>query len=634
MELNFSFRYDGNKFDGSNIRNSHITLDKNTVISFEKKEYTEFNASESLLWFENIGNGNSGIISEVNDLDMVLPLGIDVSKRKEFGYIPDKNNVCVISMNGMVEAERYWENAGECAKEYIFNHDYLCKLSNMTKSFENRGGRSSDKLMPFFDVTLNDSGYILAIGWSGDWKIKFVECDDGVSVMAGLKKTNFYLKPEEKIRTASILVMKYSNKEDKYNKFRRLIKKHYSHISNTKAEKEGILAVEFFGSTVSGIMTERIRELAKNDIKFEELWIDAGWYGKCQPNNVHGWDACVGDWNINKEIHPNKLKDISKIAKENGMKLMFWLEPERARSNSKVFNEHSDWFLSLPENTNHILNYGNKEAIEYAYNMISNYIKELGLGCYRQDFNVELTEFFEHNDEPDRRGITEIKHIMGMYKLWDRVLKENPGLLIDNCASGGRRFDIETLKRSIPFFRSDYLCNNTADPEVVQIQNNAAKYLPYVGCCNKVMDLYALRSSYAASFGFMGWSRADMKMSIDDFNALRTVTEEYKKIRKYFSKDYYSHGADVYDTTSWTIWQYHDAETDSGVIIAFRRSNSPFDNVQIKLSGLSENQKYVFENFDTGEVSCHNSEIKLVLTEKASSTVIEYKRKINNQWRK
>ena len=35
---------------------------------------------------------------------------------------------------------------------------------------------------------------------------------------------------------------------------------------------------------------------------------------------------------------------------------------------------------------------------------------------------------------------------MGMYELWDRLLEKHPDLLIDNCASGGRRIDIETLK--------------------------------------------------------------------------------------------------------------------------------------------------------------------------------------------
>ena len=32
-----------------------------------------------------------------------------------------------------------------------------------------------------------------------------------------------------------------------------------------------------------------------------------------------------------------------------------------------------------------------------------------------------------------------------------------PNMLIDSCASGGRRNDLETLRRAVPFIRSDYL---------------------------------------------------------------------------------------------------------------------------------------------------------------------------------
>ena len=41
---------------------------------------------------------------------------------------------------------------------------------------------------------------------------------------------------------------------------------------------------------------------------------------------------------------------------------------------------------------------------------------------------------------PERTGITEIKHIMGLYRFWDELRSRHPGLVIDNCSSGGRRF--------------------------------------------------------------------------------------------------------------------------------------------------------------------------------------------------
>ena len=615
--MDFSFNYGGKSITYKDLKDG--VIDKNLSVTVKTHKYDEFNATEWVLWFENSGEKDSKIISEIKDCDMILPFDIDRAYRQNM-FIPKKTDLCVVSMNGMVESDRYWENARECFDEYTFNYDYLYKLPHSTKKFANRGGRSSDKYVPIFDVTQNNKGYIVAIGWTGDWKAEFTECENGVHVKTGLKETNFYLKPNEKVRTSSVLIMEYDENEDKYNKFRKLIKNHFSHMACTKAEKEGLFAAGFFGSVPSENIVRHIKKLAENGITFDEIWIDAGWYGKCQPNSMSDWDACVGEWDIHEETHPKRFQDVLEEAKKTNSKIMFWIEPERARSNTAVINAQPDWFLSLPGTTNNILNYGNKDAWNYVYDMISGYIEELEISCYRQDYNVPLTSFFAGNDEPERRGITEIKHIMGMYDLWDKLLENYPHLLIDNCSSGGRRIDIETMKRSIPFFRSDYLCNNNPDPEALQVQNGISKYFPYNGCSTKLCDKYAFRSAYSSSFGLS----TDI-LTEDDYAAARELTEEYKLIRKYFSKDFYNYGSDYYDTKSWTIWHYHDTDTDSGVIVAFRRCESPFDNVTVKLKGLNDAKEYSYYNFDTKEESKGNSSLTIKLAEKRSSVVIEYK---------
>lgn len=86
------------------------------------------------------------------------------------------------------------------------------------------------------------------------------------------------------------------------------------------------------------------------------------------------------------------------------------------------------------------------------------------------------------NDADDRKGITEIKHIMGLYRLWDALLERFPHLIIDNCASGGRRIDIETLRRSVPLWRSDAQCSANYPPEWAQVHNMTfSVWMPYSG---------------------------------------------------------------------------------------------------------------------------------------------------------
>jgi alpha-galactosidase len=322
------------------------------------------------------------------------------------------------------------------------------------------------------------------------------------------------------------------------------------------------------------------------------------------------------------------LCNVKEAAAKMGANLMIWFEPERAIIGTPITEEHPEWFIELPNSRSKILNYANSDARNYICSLISDYIEKLGMSCYRQDFNTRYTDCFKKNDEENRRGITEIKQITGMYEMWDTLLERFPHLIIDNCSGGGRRIDIETLKRSIPFFRSDYQCAFNENPEVLQVHNSGiSHYLPYNGCTSKTKaDTYAIRSSYSSSWGGAFYNAIFQEMSEEDFVWAKKITEEYRSIRKYFSMDFYNHGSKIFDDTAWTVWQYHDPDTDSGIIMAFRRENSPFDTVKIELRGLSEGER-VFTSLNDGEVSEGNSTITVTLPEKRSSAIIEYRKK-------
>lgn len=625
MKPNFSFLYNGEKL----VSDKSLVLDGSVEVSLQRVDYPEFDAVKWVLYFENKSDKDSGIISDICDCDTAFPL--DMPEPKPAGYRPTEENVAVITMKGMVDGRYYWENDKVSATEYGLTREYLDKAPKNTKSFANTGARSSEGMLPFFDVTANGEGYITAIGWTGDWKASFTKEDVGVRMKSGLKYTSFYLKPGEKIRTSSTLVMRYEKGEDKYNKFRALIRDHFSHKACTAAERESIFACELWGGLPSDEMAKRLRELKAHDIKFRDVWIDAAWYGNClncESAFNNEWSKKTGEWDINPNAHPDGFKDVVAAADEAGMNLMLWIEPERAVKGTKVHAAHPDWFITRPDNDSAILNYGNPEAWKYVRNMIVGYVKSLKLSVYRQDFNTPLTDYFAFADEENRRGITEIKHIMGMYELWDAIHEEAPELLIDNCSGGGRRIDIETLSRAIPFFRSDYQCNFNENSEVLQAHNaNISRYLPYNGCTSKTKgDTYAIRSAYSSSFGGAFYNAIFQTMSEEDFAWAKKYTDEYLGIRDYFSKDFYNHGADCFDESSWAIFQYHDKASDSGIVMAFRRVKSPFDSVKIKLDGIKDNSSYTVKNLNTDDTFTIADTLEITLPEKRSSVIFEYKK--------
>ena len=96
------------------------------------------------------------------------------------------------------------------------------------------------------------------------------------------------------------------------------------------------------------------------------------------------------------------------------------------------------------------------------------------------------------------------------------------------------------------------------------------------------------------------------------------MSKEYLKVRPYLYKDIYPLTTPGAKSDVWSAVQYHDAESDSGVLQVFRREKSPYRTADFTLGGLTEGKEYVFEDADTGE--------KFTLTGRELSIVIENKR--------
>jgi alpha-galactosidase len=195
---------------------------------------------------------------------------------------------------------------------------------------------------------------------------------------------------------------------------------------------------------------------------YDTFWIDAGWYGP--DRNVSeteymasDWATTVGDWRVNQVPHPGGFKPFADAVHRNGMKFLLWVEIERVMRNTPVAKAHPEWMFQHPGNDRLLLNLGNPDARQWAIETIDRLVREEGVDCYRQDFNFDVRLYWDAHDAEDRRGISEARHIEGLYRCWDAIRELHPHVLIDNCASGGRRIDLEAISRSICLWRNDIL---------------------------------------------------------------------------------------------------------------------------------------------------------------------------------
>ncbi len=639
------------KLDGESIWNADFDIELSeegntltTVYRFSNgitvtnilKKYDKYGAYEWVNYLENTSNMPGKTVSELYDCDCILPMEYEENRKWE-AYFPDPETATKIyAPNGSTWSKTEFY----CDIDKIENNDRIHHIyPGQTKSYSASGGRSSEQNAPFFNISKNGKGYIVAIGWTGQWNARIGRNSDSVTVKSGIENTNFKLMPGERLRTSSVVIMPYDEAEVAHNKWRRLVKEYFSAIGDNAINKTGPLCAGVWGGMTTESVLGRIEAIKKNELPFEYIWMDAGWYGKDTkptPDEFEGdWPSHTGDWQISPLIHPNGLRDVAKAVHACGMKLLLWFEPERVIDTTPTALQHPEYFLASDSDCgqNRLLNLGNPEAWNYCFEAISTIIEDLEIDCYRQDFNFSPLSYWRKNDDFDRRGITEIKHINGLYKLWDALLERFPNLIIDNCASGGRRIDIETLRRSIPLWRSDFQCPANYDIEASQCHNQTFNlWMPYSGTgAGRIYDEYRIRSAYAAalSTNFSYSEREIFCDSKEKIEFIKKYTNEYLKVRPYFSEDFYSLTQVSSELDVWCAMQFDRPSRKDGIIEVFRREKSPYETAIFELKGIDKECNYKFTDFDGGEFIINGSDIiekglKLTVPEKRKAKIYLY----------
>jgi alpha-galactosidase len=317
------------------------------------------------------------------------------------------------------------------------------------------------------------------------------------------------------------------------------------------------------------------------------------------------------------------------------MKFLLWFEPERAIWGTPLTQEHPEWFLGTKEKNKSVLfNMGDKAARRWMTDYISGLIEQHGVDCYRQDFNFYCLSYWRDNDAPDRQGMTEIRHVEGLYAYWDELCRRHPGLLIDNCASGGRRLDLEAISRCVPLTRSDHQCAPDNDPIGGQVQiMGLSRWLPLhgTGGSHHPGDTYFARSNYGTSLGmgFGGYEYTPLDNVPWEWFA--KMTTEFLRARPLLLGDFYPLAGSTNDPTAWAAFQSHRDDLQQGLILALRRDESPFRTACFQLEGLDEQATYELEDADTAAKTRHSGRdlaagLEMTIEKPHDSRLIFYQR--------
>lgn len=424
-------------------------------------------------------------------------------------------------------------------------------------------------------------------------------------VRGGQEETHLSLGPGEEIRTplVALVFWKGENWLAGQNLWRHWFVAH--NIPRPDGKPPGQLTAICDGSRQSfADQKELVDNYVRQGEKVDYLWIDAGWYEGVEPD----WAAAkgLGTWKPDPIRFPHGIREISDYAHSKGMKLVLWFEPERVYRGSFVWDNHPDWLLSWGtwddgKRNNRLLNLGNPAARAWITDTVSHFISEQGVDLYRQDFNVDPLRAWRNNDAADRRGMTENLYVQGYLAYWDALLRQHPGLIIDSCASGGRRNDLETLRRAVPLYRSDFEAPqfNPLPPEVCD-GNQGQTYglslwVPYYGSGEYGDDLYSARSQLCPSNG-VGTHPAN-----PNWPAFIKQITTYRKVADYFYGDYYPLTPYSKDRTVWMAWEFVRPDQGDGIVQAFRREECASSGARLKLQHLNADARYDFTDLDSGQ---------------------------------
>ncbi len=415
-------------------------------------------------------------------------------------------------------------------------------------------GRSANDHLPFFVIENMDrsGGYFLVLGWSGDWDLRMERRVEEVIIHAGMTYLNLTLMPGEKIRQPSMLVGDYTGAASEgFRAMRNTLRDEIQPKHHGKRIPLITCFNNYYGDRGNFNEEVFLREIpAAAEVGIEYLVIDGGWTGGGEDARWDSVPPYIGNWNRpDPKKFPQGWGRVRKAAEQAGRKMGLWFDVEHAHPRSLALAEHPELFFTglLDNNGCYLLRLDTDAGVEWAFQSIAQNLHALGGQYLKFDMNSDPAPIWAHNDLPNRRGITEIRYVENVYRLLDMLLEEFPDMLLENCASGGRRIDLEMVRRS----HTNWLSDHSQSEAVVRYHIfSGAHFLPAnqinTGFAHKFLepnrpvdwDAALPASVYLSLFGgnwFMNDRVHELGRAGQD--ALRVALEHFYKTSEAFAGD-------------------------------------------------------------------------------------------------
>lgn len=470
-------------------------------------------------------------------------------------------------------------------------------------------GESSHQDHPFIALTTpgitqtKGEVYGMHFVYSGNFEAQCgMDQFDSVRAVMGINPYHFSWKLENgESFQAPEVVLVYSD-EGLGRMTRSLHDLYRNHLirSPYKDHKRPVL-INNWEATYFDFNTEKLLAIAKeaSSLGIEMLVMDDGWFGNRYDDN-----RALGDWKVNEEKIQGGLKHLVEEVNKLGMKFGIWFEPEMISPDSDLYREHPDWAIQVPGREpglcrcQYVLDLTRPEVLEYAWKSLETILRSANIEYVKWDMNRQLSDLGSYGLTADRQGELYHRYVLAVYELQERMLREFPELLLENCSGGGARFDPGML-----FYSPQIWCSDDTDAiERLKIQEGTAMIYPLSAMGAHVSDCpnhtvgrvtpFSTRGHVALA-GTFGYELDVTKIPQEDRDSIPGQIEMYHKYNDLVRNGDYYRIASFNENKEFDCWQIV-AKDQSEILVTFVQVlNRPnYHSRRLCLQGLEADAMY------------------------------------------
>lgn len=364
-------------------------------------------------------------------------------------------------------------------------------------------------------------------------------------------------------------------------------------------DRERPILVNNWEATFMDFNEEKLLTIAKSakEAGIELFVLDDGWFGKRDDDTTS-----LGDWFVNTDKLPEGLKGLSKKIHALEMQFGIWIEPEMISLKSELYQKHPEWMMvdtrypASHGRNQFVLDFTDEHVVNSIFEMLDKVLQEADVDYIKWDMNRTMSEVYSALQGKDQ-GTVVHQYILGVYRLYENLIKKYPKILFESCASGGARFDAGML-----YYAPQAWCSDDTDAiERLRIQYGTSYVYPLssigahvsVSPNQQVLRSTPLSTRFNVSvFGAFGYELDVSKFTPEEKEQVKQQVAFMKQYRHLlqFGTFYRLRSPFENNITSWMVVNEDRSAAIVGVYKVLQHVSEPY--TRIRLQGLDPDTRY------------------------------------------